>query len=141
MSGSPADTPAAHITVTIAVDGKPVALTTDRPDARQIKAAAAVEQTLQLDGPDGQPVAEDEHIQVHDGEQFTTGPKLVPIIVNNRDVKVPGHHVTGAQILAAAGVPADFKLYGPDGEEIQPEQTVHVKHDERFTAISGQDVS
>ena len=65
----------------------------------------------------------------------------VKIIVNNRDVDVPGHDVTGAQIKQAAEVPADFKLYGPSGSEIADEQTVRVKHDERFTAISGQDVS
>ncbi|MHB1860989.1 MAG: hypothetical protein ACYCUM_12985 [Solirubrobacteraceae bacterium] len=41
----------------------------------------------------------------------------------------------------AAGVPADFKLYGPDGHEIANQQTVEVKHYERFTAISGEDVS
>jgi hypothetical protein len=41
----------------------------------------------------------------------------VKIIVNNRAVEVPGHEVTGAQIKQAAEVPADFKLYGPDGSE------------------------
>ena len=65
----------------------------------------------------------------------------VTILVNNRAVEVPGHEVTGAQIKHPAGVPADFKLYGPDGTEIADGHTVKVKHDERFTAISGQDVS
>jgi Multiubiquitin len=65
----------------------------------------------------------------------------VTILVNNRPVEVPGHEVTGAQIKHAAGVPADFKLYGPEGSEIADGQTVRVRHDERFTAISGQDVS
>ncbi|MHB1538174.1 MAG: multiubiquitin domain-containing protein [Solirubrobacteraceae bacterium] len=62
-------------------------------------------------------------------------------MVNNRAVDVPGHEVTGGQIKQAAGVPADFKLYGPDGHEIANQQTVEVKHYERFTAISGEDVS
>lgn len=66
--------------------------------------------------------------------------KEVAIFVNNRPVEVP-HEVTGAQIKQAAEVPADFKLYGPDGSEIADGQTIKVKHDERFTAISGQDVS
>lgn len=65
----------------------------------------------------------------------------VKIVVNNRAVDVPGDEVTGAQIKQAAGVPSDFKLYGPGGSEIADGQTVRVKHDERFTAISGQDVS
>jgi Multiubiquitin len=134
---------AAHIdgAVTISVDGQPVTLRDARADARQIKAAAGLAENLELYGPDHEPIAQDEHIELHDGEQFTTGPKLVKIIVNNRDVEVPGHEVTGAQILAAAEVPADFKLYGPDGSEIAPDQTIRVKHDECFTAISGQDVS
>jgi hypothetical protein len=67
-------------------------------------------------------------------------PKEVRILVNNRPVDVP-HDVSGAQIKQAAGVPADFKLYGPDGGEIADGQIIKVKHDERFTAISGQDVS
>jgi len=128
-------------TVTILVNDQPVTLPKDHATGHQIKAAAGLPEDLQLHGPGGEPIANDERVALHENEQFTTAPKLVKILVNNRAVDVPGHEVTGAQIKQAAEVPADFKLYGPDGTEITDGQTVRVKHDERFTAISGQDVS
>lgn len=142
MSGStPSPEPEAKHTVTILVDGRSVTLPKDHETAREIKAAAGLAENLQLYGLNGEPVTNDERVALHQDEQFTTTPKEIGIIVNNRDVDVPGHEVTGAQIKQAAEVPADFKLYGPDGSEIADGQTVRVKHDERFTAISGQDVS
>lgn len=63
------------------------------------------------------------------------------ILVNNRDVTMPDDHATGAEIEAAAGVPSDFKLYDEKGHEIAPDKKVKLKDGERFTAISGQDVS
>lgn len=63
------------------------------------------------------------------------------VFVNNRPVTLPGDHATGAQITAAAGVPSDFKLYDEKGKEIRSDEAVKLKQDERFTAISGQDVS
>ena len=65
----------------------------------------------------------------------------VTIKVNNRDVVLPSAEDTGAEIKQAAGVPETFKLFGPDGAEIANDQRVRVHEHERFTAISGQDVS
>jgi hypothetical protein len=111
---------------------------TPEPDARP---AAGIPEDAELHGPIGELIANDERVELTDGERFKTTSKLVEILVNNRAVEVPGHKVTGAQIKQAAEVPADFKLFGPDGEEIGDNDTIKVKHDERFTAISGQDVS
>jgi len=133
--------PEARHAVTILVNDQAVTLQKDHATGRQIKAAAGLPEALQLHGPGGEPIANDERVALQENEQFTTTPKAVEILVNNRTVEVAGHEVTGAQIKHAAEVPADFKLYGPDGTEITDGQTVKVKHDERFTAISGQDVS
>jgi Multiubiquitin len=127
--------------VTILVDDNPVTLQKDHATGHKIKAAAGIPEDSELHGPNGELIANDERVQLEDGEKFTTTPKLVEILVNNRAVEVPGHEVTGAQIKQAAGVPDDFKLFGPDGEEIADNETIKVKHHERFTAISGQDVS
>jgi hypothetical protein len=133
--------PDARHAVTILVNDQPVTLPTDHATGHQIKAAAGLPEDLQLHGPGGELITNDERVALQENEQFTTALKAVKILVNNRAVEVPGHEVTGAQIKDAAEVPADFKLYGPDGTEITDAQTVKVKHDERFTAISGQDVS
>ena len=65
----------------------------------------------------------------------------VTVLVNRRDVHLPDDHVTGLQIKQAADVPDTFKLFDPGGDEIGNDVTVHVHEKERFTAISGQDVS
>jgi hypothetical protein len=133
--------PDARHAVTILVNDRPVTLPKDHATGHKIKAAAGLPEALQLHGPAGELIGNDERVELHENEHFTTAPKPVKILVNNRAVEVPGHEVTGAEIKHAAGVPADFKLYAPDGSEIGDGQTVKVKHDERFTAISGQDVS
>lgn len=68
-------------------------------------------------------------------------PHPVSITVNNREVTVPDRDVTGGQIKEAADVPATFKLFGPHGDEVANDERVRVHEHERFTAISGQDVS
>ena len=65
----------------------------------------------------------------------------VTILVNNRPVKLDDDHATGSEIKAEAGLPGDFKLYDDKGREIGNDQRVKLKDGERFTAISGQDVS
>jgi hypothetical protein len=65
----------------------------------------------------------------------------VTIQVNRRDVIVPDDDVTGSQIKGAAQVPDTFKLFDPKGNEVANDTTIHVHANERFTAISGQDVS
>jgi hypothetical protein len=76
-------------------------------------------------------------------DQITTATKTKPIeiLVNNSPVSVPGHAETGASIKQAAGLPLDFSLYDPDGAAIGNEESIKVHHNERFIAISGQDVS
>ncbi len=133
--------PNARQAVTVLVNDQPVTLQKDHATGHQITVAAGLPVGLQLPGPGGELIATAERVALQENEQFTTAPKAVKIFVNNRAVEVPGHEVTGAQIKHAAEVPADFKLYGPDGTEITDGQTVKVKHDERFKAISGQDVS
>jgi hypothetical protein len=133
--------PNARHAVTILVDDNPVTLQKDHATGHKIKAADGIPEDSELHGPNGELIANDERVELEDGEKFTTTPKLVEILVNNRAVEVPGHEVTGAQIKQAAGVPDDFKLFGPDGEEIAGSETIKVKDHERFTAISGQDVS
>jgi hypothetical protein len=142
MNDSPPNPkPDARHPVTILVNDQAVTLQKDHATGHQIKAAAGLPEDQQLHGPGGELIANAERVALQENERFTTAPKAVSILVNNRAVEVPGHEVTGAQIKHAAEVPADFKLYGPDGTEITDGQTVKVKHDERFTAISGQDVS
>lgn len=63
------------------------------------------------------------------------------ILVNNRAVTMPDDHATGEQILDAAGISHDFKLYDEKGKEVGLTEKVKLKRNARFTAISGQDVS
>jgi hypothetical protein len=65
----------------------------------------------------------------------------VTILVNNQPVDMPTREATGAQIKQAAGIPAAFKLYDPKGEELSDGRTIKLRPHEKFTAISGQDVS
>ena len=67
--------------------------------------------------------------------------KTITVLVNNRSVDLPDRRVTGLEIKQAAGLPAEFKLYGPKGDEILNETEVRVHKGDKFTAISGQDVS
>ncbi len=60
----------------------------------------------------------------------------VEILVNSKAVTVP-KDVTGAAILAAAGVPADFKLFRVEGGREVPiplDEELHVHHHEKFIA-------
>ena len=74
-------------------------------------------------------------------DQTKAKPKTILIFVNNREVELPDKEVTGAEIKRAANIPAAFKLYDAKGDEVQTDETVKVHPKERFTAISGQDVS
>jgi hypothetical protein len=67
--------------------------------------------------------------------------QVTTILVNNRTVAMPDDHATGLEIETVAEIPTDFKLYDDKGKEIAPDQKVKLKEGERFTAISGQDVS
>ena len=63
-------------------------------------------------------------------------PRTVEILVNTRPVLVPPE-VTGAQIKAAAGVPADFKLFRIRGHQeipVSDEELLRVRRHERFIA-------
>lgn len=58
--------------------------------------------------------------------------RTVEIIVNGKKVKVPTK-VTGAEIKAAAGVPADFDLFRVEGRKEIP-----VANDEQLTVTKGE---
>ena len=68
-------------------------------------------------------------------------PKTITIFVNNNPVTLPDREATGAEIKQAAGLPLEFKLYDHKGQEIDNETSIRVHPKEKFTAISGQDVS
>ena len=68
-------------------------------------------------------------------------PKPVTISVNNQAVELPNRETTGEEIKNRAGVPPEFKLYNAKGEEIGNDEAIKVHPNEKFTAISGQDVS
>jgi hypothetical protein len=65
----------------------------------------------------------------------------VTILVNNRPVALVDDRVTGNEIKAAAELPSEFKVYDDKGREISDDERIKVKEGDRFTAISGQDVS
>jgi hypothetical protein len=65
----------------------------------------------------------------------------IKVYVNNRPIEFTKSDRTGREIKHRAEVPEDFMLYGPDGEPIGDHEHVELHEDERFTAISGQDVS
>lgn len=62
------------------------------------------------------------------------------IFVNNNPVRV-NERATGSEIKLAAGLPAEFKLYDEKGREVADDKRIKVEKGDRFTAISGQDVS
>ena len=127
--------------LTISVDGKEVEVPSDEVTGRQIKQAAGLPDNIELYGPKGQPVADDETIRVHKGEKFTAITAPVVISVNRKDVEVPSAYVTGLQIKQFAGLPDEFQLFGPKGEPVADDETIRVHKGEKFTAITGQDVS
>jgi hypothetical protein len=62
--------------------------------------------------------------------------RTVEILVNTKPVAVPSE-VTGAEIKAAAKVPADFKLFRVEGHREIPvgnDERLHVRHHEKFVA-------
>lgn len=70
--------------------------------------------------------------------------KQIEVLVNKKKVLLPSEHETGAQILAIAELPADFQLFIEHGEELEPvapDQEIEVHQEERFRAVSGQEVS
>lgn len=71
-------------------------------------------------------------------------PKGVTIVVNNREVEMPDRDATGAQIKHQAGIPAEFMLYREHTGKLEPvadDQAIELHENERFRAVSGQDVS
>ena len=83
---APSPEPDARHPVTILVDDQPVTLPKDHATGREIKAAAGVAEDLQLHGPGGEPIANDERVALQENEHFTTALMLVKILVNNRAV-------------------------------------------------------
>lgn len=67
--------------------------------------------------------------------------KTITIFVNNQPVEMTKGRVSGAEIKKAAGIPPQFKLYDAKGREISDDKEIQIKDQDKFTAISGQDVS
>jgi hypothetical protein len=68
----------------------------------------------------------------------------ITIFVNNREVQLEHGEATGAEIKNKAGVPQDFSLFIERGGNLDPVgdvETIKVHPNERFRAVSGQDVS
>lgn len=76
-------------------------------------------------------------------EQEKGGSKAKPVtaLVNNRKVSLPDDHETGAAIKQAAGVPAAFQLFDEKGHVVDNAKEIRVHDGDKFTAVSGQDVS
>jgi hypothetical protein len=127
--------------IVISVDGKDVQLPGREATGLQIKQLAGIPDEVELYGPKDQLVADEATLEVHNGEKFTANDRPVTIRVNNKPVEVPAVHVTGRQIKQAAAVPDEFQLFGPHDEPVGDEETVRVHKNEKFTAISGQEVS
>ena len=127
--------------VVIVVDGRDVEVPTNEVTGLQIKQAADISENVELFDNKGEPVADDEHIRVHKGEKFTAISAPITISVNKKDVQVPQTDVTGLQIKQAANVPDDFQLFNHKGELVTDDEHIRVHKGEKFTAISGQDVS
>ena len=73
--------------------------------------------------------------------QASTKTKTIEIFVNNSPVTLPDRKVTGAEIKEAAQLPLDFTLYDPKGAAVGNGDEIKIHKNERFIAISGQDVS
>ena len=86
----------------------------------------------------------DSAVAVEHGDRDRNEPHLpIPITVNNRPYKAPKTPMTGAEIKALAGVPADFSLYkvvhGRNEGPIPNEQPVDLKPGDRFNALRGEE--
>lgn len=68
-------------------------------------------------------------------------PKPVTVMVNNRKVSLSDDRVTAAAIKQAAEVPAAFQLFDAKGRSVEDGKEIRVHEGDKFTAISGQDVS
>jgi hypothetical protein len=127
--------------VVISVDDRDVEVPDDEVTGLEIKQAADISQDIQLFDHKGEPVPDTETIRVHKGEKFTAISAPVIISVNNKHVEVPGIDVTGLEIKQAAKVPEDFQLFNHKGAPVVDDEHIRVHKGEKFTAISGQDVS
>jgi len=68
----------------------------------------------------------------------TPTPHLFTITVNNNPYQTAAHVLTGVQIKALAGIPADYELFEVRGAETIPvtnEQEVHIHEHLAFRAI------
>jgi hypothetical protein len=70
-----------------------------------------------------------------------TKPKTINVYVNNNEVTLSDRDETAAEIKQAAGLPLEFTLYDPKGRSVPNDEEIRVHPNERFIAISGQDVS
>ncbi len=79
-----------------------------------------------------------------DVQDATPKPKGVTILVNKKEVRLRSKETTGREIKSAAGIPEDFVLYRHHGDDlvtVANDEQIKVHDHEKFTAVSGQDVS
>jgi hypothetical protein len=125
----------------ILVDDREVQVPSHDVSGRQIKQAAGISEDVELFDHEGQPVGDDQIVHVHKHEKFSALSAPVVISVNKKRVEVPHADVSGLEIKQAASVPEDFQLFDRHGDPVGNEQSIRVHKGEKFTAISGQDVS
>lgn len=66
------------------------------------------------------------------------GKPEIRIYVNNQPFKTEEHELTGAQIKALAGIPANYELFRIEGQQSLPinnDERVRLHEDEHFRAI------
>lgn len=142
----------------VLVNNQTVQILGDHPTGHHIK-TSSIEQgvpidesfQLVLETPGGdQPIEDSEHVSLHTGLKFKAHPRPVIILVNEKEVSVSGHRVTGLQIKEAAvsqGLPVqlDFVLsleFEPrKSRVIGDDEVVEVHKHSRFIAVAPDDNS
>lgn len=62
----------------------------------------------------------------------------ITIFVNNQPFRTWAHELSGAEIKALAGVPANYELFEAKGKETVPvgdSEKIHIHNEEHFRAI------
>jgi hypothetical protein len=142
----------------ILVNNQAVKVLGDHPTGHHIKTSSIeqgvlIDESFQLvvEAPGGdRPVEDSEHVTLHAGVKFKAHPHPVIIKVNEKEVSVPGHHVSGLQIKEAAisqglSIQLDFILsleFEPrKSKVIGDDEIVEVHKHSLFIAVAPDDNS
>jgi hypothetical protein len=134
-----------HTTITIDINGHPHDLHHRTLTGAQIKALAHHQHgtLFRLEGEHrhGQPIADDEVVQLHDHERFAIEPEAhiaIRIKVDEEVVVVHHRTRTGAEIKALAHRPLGntlYRLHGNQRIKIGNDETVSLHEDECFVTM------